>query len=189
MRAAQPEALEQRVEQWLAERFGADHGVVRHLRRTLYWLERLQPDAGPALRLAALCHDVQRAEEVGAGGSGIPAALTGAAYLAYHQHEGARLATRFLTAAGAEECLVNRVAVYVAHHEEGGGADGDALLDADSISFFENGVDFLLTAHDRAPGTAGLREKFAWMFDRIRSAQARDLARPLYERALERLAE
>lgn len=189
MRAAQPEALERQVEQWLIKLFGADHAVVRHLRRTLYWLERLYPDAGPALRLAALCHDVQRAEEVGDGGPGVPAALTGAAYLAHHQHQGARMATRFLVAAGAEESLVRRVAAYVARHEEGGGAAGDALLDADSVSFFENSVDFLLTAPGRAPSTAGLREKFAWMFGRIRSAHARDLARPLYEQALERLAE
>ena len=64
--------------------------------------------------------------------------------------------------------------------------DGIPVL-ANSISFFENSVGFLLERSGTGHGAAGLREKFEWMYTRIRSAQARELARPLYEEALGRL--
>ncbi len=182
--------LEQQVDQWVEAIFGSGHAVTRHLRRTLYWLEQLQPEADPALRLAALCHDVQRAEEVESGAAhGVFTSLTGEAYLAHHQRQGARMVVEFLAHAGVDEDLVRRVAELVASHEVGGDDDRNALLDADSISFFENSVGYVLEMVGPGQTAAGLREKFEWMFARIRSARARELARPLYEAAMGRLQE
>ena len=72
-------------------------------------------------------------------------------------------------------------------HEIGGDAEADLLQAADSISFLEVNID-VPYAWMRA-GRCDLeraRAQHAWMFERIRLPQARELAGPFFETAMAR---
>ena len=74
-------------------------------------------------------------------------------------------------------------------HEVGGWPEADEVQAADSLSFLEVNIDFFLNKVG-APGGWTLdlvRAKFDWMFHRIKLAEARALAAPLYEVALQKL--
>jgi len=86
----------------------------------------------------------------------------------------------------ADEKLISRVKHLISKHEEGGDEDQNLLKDADSISFFENNVESFLTKKDEL-GKEKVKEKFDWMFKRITSEKAREIARKWYEKALKDL--
>ena len=176
------------VDRFVAEAFADDPGGLnlRHLRRTLHWLLELDPGADEALQIAALAHDLQRAFR-----DGEPAVRDGfldPVFLRHHQERGGELVAGFLLREGADAPLAERVRTLVSRHEEGGSAEQDLLRDADSVSFFENNCDYFLRVLVPREGAAAVRAKFAWMYARIGSDRARQIARPWYEAALARLS-
>src|SRR3989442_15365508 len=104
--------------------------------RTNYWLVKLDPDAGEALRIAALTHDVERNFP---GGPRQPANLPAndRAYRDAHQARAAELGTTWLLAHRANPALIREGAGLVRGHEWGGSPAADLLQAADSISFLE----------------------------------------------------
>jgi len=106
-----------------------------HADNTLEWLLRLQPNAGEALQLAALAHDIDRAiEEVKVRRADFD---DYDAFKAAHARHGAELLRPMLTACGLARKLVDEACRLVVVHEVGGDADSDLLKDADSISYFD----------------------------------------------------
>lgn len=156
-----------------------------HLRRAADWLKVLDPNPEEALLIAALLHDIERAAP--APNPYISGAWCGEKFLSHHQRVGAKMAKELLESAGASRMLVKHVGVLVGSHETGGSVESNLLKDADSISFFENNIEHFLTEGVLTRGEDKVREKFNWMFERISSVQARELARPFYQEALEEL--
>ncbi len=157
-----------------------------HLLRTVEYVEQLDPNASEALLIAAVAHDLERAErspEV----TEIP--RDGSDFLEHHQQRGAEMVEDFLKEQGTDPALISRVRELISRHEVGGDEEQNILKDADSISFLEIQADHFLTTKLRETSQEAVREKLDWMFNRISSDKARDLAQPFYESALRRLEE
>lgn len=175
------EGLERRAE---ARVGGLRNG--RHLVRTRDWALELEPDAGEALRLAALLHDADR----DAGSVALRdqvAAWDDEAVVAAHAERSARIAGDWLRDEGASEALADEVEALIRLHEVGGTPPADVLQAADSLSFLEVNP----AARWVREGLAGRGEaerKLRFMLDRIRVERARREAPPLLERALAELA-
>ena len=138
----------------------------RHADNTLEWLLRLEPDAGEALQLAALAHDIDRAiEEIK-----VRRADFGDydVFKAAHARHGAELLRPILTACGVERNITEEACRLVEFHEVGGDPGSDLLKDADSISYF----DVNLPLYFQREGWAETKRRSLWGYRRL-SARAR----------------
>ena len=161
--------LERAAREWISPYWNATHLV-----RTHDWLLELDPHAGPALRLAALTHDIERHFP----GGPAPDPLD-PGYPRRHAERSAQIVRDWLEGQGAPEELVAGVAGLVAVHEVGGSREADLLQAADSLAFLE------VNATRPAPWVrAGVCDRSvarAWLhqvYDRIgvRAARARGAA-------------
>jgi hypothetical protein len=111
----------------------ADHD---HALDTWRWVLRLDPDAGLAVQLAALFHDIERL----ASESEVRVEHRSPDYPAFkraHARAGAAWVRRLLIEVGAEEALADRVADLVEGHEQPDlDPDKQLLNEADALSFF-----------------------------------------------------
>jgi len=172
------------ADDWVAE----VHPHVPHMRRTLDWLLVLNPAAGIGLQIAALTHDIERAfpTDDAPPAHDDPASLE---YNGWHQERSARMAAEWLSAQGAPPVLAEEVRSLIGAHEYGGWPDADLLQAADSLSFLEVQVDGFAerVAAGRLSRDAAER-KLRFMHDRIRVLRARELAGPMLETGLQRVA-
>ncbi|MDO6461196.1 DUF4202 family protein [Granulosicoccaceae sp. 1_MG-2023] len=112
-----------------------------HADNTLHWLLKLKPDAGPALQLAALGHDIDRAS---------PDKVQRRdfsdydAFKAAHARHGAAILAELLCCHGLPDALVQQCCDLVRQHETGGTAEADVLRDADSLSYFDTNLPLYL---------------------------------------------
>jgi len=163
-----------------------------HFERTVYWIKRLKNDADDALLIAGLAHDIEK---------GFPnsikklhqkikvSSFSDREFLRIHQNNCAKIIGDFLKNQGASQDMIDRVRMLVSRHEEGGTDDQNLLKDADSISFFENNINHILTKELKKFGKTKVRQKFDWMFSRITNESARQIAKPMYEKSLIKLKE
>jgi hypothetical protein len=172
--------LEAQAQRWIED----VHPHARHLIRARDWVVVLEPDAGAALRIAAVLHDVERAFPDPdcpwdpAGDWDHPG------YLLWHQERAAAIAARWLGEQDAPTDLVAEVRRLILVHEEGGWHEADVLQAADSLSFLEtlSGVTVAWVRRGIPPERA--IDKLHFMAARIRIDAARPEAEPLLERAL-----
>ncbi|MBA2847817.1 hypothetical protein HNQ76_000163 [Thermosulfuriphilus ammonigenes] len=105
-----------------------------HAENTLRWLRRLFPEADPALEIAALGHDLERAR---------PQRLRREEFSTYeafkeaHANLSAQILEKLMRECGADQELIAEVCRLVRRHEQGGDPRADILKEADSLSFFE----------------------------------------------------
>lgn len=166
--------------------------VPLHLEKTVEWLLKLNPEAGQALLIAGISHDIERAfreEAVYQKMFQSRDAFRDPAFLDYHQLRSAKIITDFLERLDCPTVLREKVFHLVAHHETGGDAESDLLKDADSLSFFQTAVDLFVTLKVQESSVDKVRSKFIWMFERIGNLEAREYCRPHYEKAMARLEE
>jgi hypothetical protein len=71
--------------------------------------------------------------------------------------------------------------------QEEGNDDQKLLKDADSVSFFETNVSLFLGEKIKVDGKEKVNQKFNWMFNRITSDKAKQIAQPMYEKAINNL--
>jgi len=155
-----------------------------HYERTLFWVNQLDTKADLGLRIAAYCHDIERAF----------GQKTGRKRLMYdtqkelrnHQEESARIIYNFLLSIGADKKLAEEVRTLVSHHEIGGTEKQNTLMEADSISYLENNAPRNLEWLGIVPAKE-IRTKYNWMYERIKSPEAKKIAKPLYENAVQLL--
>ena len=184
--------LYKKSEQFVVDAFkeiGNERGI-KHFLRTVYWTKQLRPNADEALLISAVAHDIQRAfrkKDFPENTSGNP--LLNPAMLDNHQKKGAEIITDFLVKQNSDQKLIDRVKMLVSKHEVGGNADQNLLKDADSISFFENNTGYFIEKLVPLFGKEVIEEKFDWMYERITSKKAQQIARPMYEKALKKLKE
>ncbi len=140
----------------------------RHADNTLEWLLHLEPDAGEALQLAALAHDIDRAiEKVKVRRADFD---DYDAFKAAHARHGAELLRPILTACGVARDIVDEACCLVEVHEVGGDPDADLLKDADSISYF----DVNLPLYYQREGWAETKRRSLWGYRRL-STRARKI--------------
>ncbi len=169
--------LVERAESWIEPYWNS-----LHLARTRDWLLELDPDAGEALVLAALTHDMERHF---AGGPTMDPATTppdDADYRRAHSDRSAAIVGEWLREQGAAEPLVAEVEGLIRMHEVGGSPDADLLQAADSLAFLE--VNAGLVAGwflDGRCSRARAKEQLTYMYERIRLEPARGPASRLYE--------
>ena len=155
---------------------------ARHADNTLEWLLRLEPDAGEALQLASLAHDIDRALAES------KVARTDfddyGAFKAAHARNSARILRPILTACDVAPDTADEACRLVEAHEVGGDTGSDLLKEADSISFFDVNLPF----YYQREGWAETMRRARWGYRRL-SARGRDIAKHIrYEdRALMRL--
>ena len=174
--------LEERALEWIAPYWNADHLVC-----TRDWVLELDPDAGEALRLAALTHDMERHFPGGPVQdlSIWPEEDGEREYRRAHSERSARIVGEWLRGEGAGEELVREVERLIVAHETGGSADEDLLQAADSLSFLEANQEVI--ARWFTSGRCGrerAKAQDSWMLKRIKIERARELAQPLYEEAI-----
>jgi hypothetical protein len=175
-------SLEEEALVWVEPYWNAEHLV-----RTRDWVVELEPQAGEAVRLAALTHDMERHVPGGPVQdlTDWPEDEAEDEYRRLHADRSALIVGRWLREHGANGGLVADVERLVAAHETGGAPDEDLIQAADSLSFLEVNPKVLVRWY--RSGRAGKERAKAqarWMFERIRIERARELARPLYEEAI-----
>jgi hypothetical protein len=155
--------LERTALEWIASYWNADHLV-----RTRDWVLELDPDAGLALRLAALTHDIERNFPAGPAPD-----LADPDYERVHAERSARIVHEWLASQGAAEQLANAVARLVTAHEVGGWREADLLQAADSLSFLEvNATRPAVWVRDGRCSPADARARLRRMHERIAVRQA-----------------
>lgn len=183
----------EKVKKFMTASFTKDGKVdntVRHSVRTADWLKVLKPDADEALLVAALAHDIERAFRTKETYDNLKQTDKGFKdddFLAIHQEKSAKVISDFLKENGADSTLIERVKMLVLRHEFGGNEDQNILKDADSLSFFENNIDHFFSKIMQMTNIKMIREKLDWMYDRIDSEQAKEIATPWYQDALKKL--
>jgi pyruvate,water dikinase len=156
-----------------------------HLLKSLEWLDRLAPDASEAVRLATLTHDMERAF---GGPDAIPIKMSDRAYEEAHSNRSARIVGEWLRANGAHTELIRDVEALIRVHEWGGSLDANLVQAADSVSFLDTNIDLMVGfANTGKYSRADIAFKFDQMYERIQVPAAKDLARPMWERAKARL--
>jgi hypothetical protein len=133
----------------------------RHAENTVSWLIRLGPDADIALKLAALGHDIERADETRkVRRQDFPDYDS---FKSAHARRSAFLLDSLLNACGVSRGIRREVKRLVALHEVGGDSRSDLLQDADSLSFFA--VNLPLFAPRE--GMEVTRKRCLWGFQRL----------------------
>jgi hypothetical protein len=147
-------------------------------------LLQLDPDAGEALRIAALTHDVERSIP---GGPAQPADLPAndRAYRDAHAERSAEITSAWLAEQNAAAELITEVADLVRMHEWGGSPSANLLQAADSISFLETTAPLARNwIKDRGYSRERSAQQFTWMLARIQLPEARRIAQPLFATAM-----
>lgn len=178
------EAVIEKLENFIREK----NVEAEHMLRTGFWLKEIYPEADEAMYIAAICHDIERVFPLRDGEVKPP--KTGddnkdEEYLIWHGKRSAEFTEKLLQEFGlADAEAMERIKTLIADHSFGGNTERDMMRDADSISFFEKNTElFIKDCKDKEK----LREKFNSDFERISSQKARDLAKPYYEQAIEKL--
>ena len=139
-----------------------------HAENTLKWLLKLEPKADHALKIAALAHDIERANE--------KQKIKRKDYDDFdlfkqaHADNSAKILREILEKCGVTDSIKDEACRLVVQHETGGDTNADLLKDADSISFFENN----LPHYYKREGKEETLRRAAWGYLRI-SKQRRNI--------------
>lgn len=151
---------------------------IPHFERTVFWFEKFYP-CGEAEKIAAYSHDIERAfrDE----NKKVPENYLDIDFLRGHQEGGAEIMRKFLIEKWASDELINRVVHLISRHEEGWDEAQNALMDADSVSFFETNAENFVYKKVLAEWYEKVKPKLEWMYNRIHSEEARKEAQKNYE--------
>jgi hypothetical protein len=172
--------LERAALEWIASYWNADHLV-----RTRDWVVELDPDAGLALRLAGLTHDIERNFPGGPSPD-----VADPDYERVHAERSASIVRDWLASQDTADELAATVERLVAAHETGGWAEADLLQAADSLAFLEvNATRPAAWVRDGRCTPDDARARLRHMRDRIAVRHAGEHADALLEDAERRLEE
>lgn len=132
-----------------------------HSENTLEWVLRLKPDADPALRIAALAHDIEHYDE--------KIRVQSSGYTEYerfkeaHAINSAEVLSGFMEELGFDPDFIADVTRLVAHHESGGDKREEILKNADTLSFFQVSLPLYYDRH----GADITRRRLVWGFRKL----------------------
>jgi len=158
---------------------------AEHLRMTVVWMLRLDPAASEPMLAAALTHDMERHFPGGTQPNKAAGLWDDYEYNTRHAARSAEIVSEWLREEHMSEEFVQQVIPPILEHEFGGSPEGNLIQAADSLSFLD--VNAGLVARWVVGGETSLEygiRKLDWAYERIQRADARELARPLYEAAV-----
>jgi len=178
----------EKVKKFIDDSFGKKKP---HFENTIYWLKKLKPDADEPMLIAAYAHDAAR---ISFRPDSIPRfwkkhEWNEPEYLKKHQEYSEKIIVNFLKKENYEENKIKRIAKMVRYHEVGGSPESDLIKDADSLSYLDVNVKLHLKLLGDYLGKEKMKKKFDFMYNRISSKKGKELAKPMYEKALKTLAE
>lgn len=132
---------------------------AEHAENTLFWTLKLKSSASLALQIAALAHDIERSRPDRYRSEDFS---DHAEYKRKHSDKGAEMLTELLEKYDIDRDTVTEAAELVKLHEVGGTEDADVLQDADSISFFDNNLEFYYSYR----GLEGTLKQIKYKFER-----------------------
>ncbi|MFA6428810.1 MAG: DUF4202 family protein [Candidatus Buchananbacteria bacterium] len=153
-----------------------------HFERTVFWIEKFIPKATEAHKIAAYAHDIERAIKGEKDRDYLNPNI-----LKSHQEAGAEIMEKFLKENGADNQIIATVKHLISQHEFGGDSEQNALMDADSLSYFETNAQHFVEQRAVKEGYAKIKEKLDWMFNRISSPERKNLAKANYKKWLKAL--
>jgi len=106
-----------------------------HAENVLEWVLRLKPDTDEALQIAALAHDIDRADEKRKVRRSDFNDYN--KFKAAHANNSAKILKVILHECHVEQSVIDEACRLVERHEVGGDPHSDLLKDADGISYFE----------------------------------------------------
>ncbi len=148
---------------------------LKHFERTVYWYEKFVPNFTEAHRIAAYAHDIERGIMKGRDRDYLNQDI-----LKQHMDNGAGIMGDFLKKEGADDSLIEKVKHLISRHEVGGDEDQNALMDADSVSYFETNAEMFAKERVKEDGYEKVKGKLDWMFDRISTEEHKQYARENY---------
>ena len=170
-----------KVEDWIKEVITPEHILNHHL-RTRDFLLLLKPDASIEAQIAALTHDIERKLP-----GRVPAIENKESYnekyLLKHGKKSAEHVINFLKKNKINLDL-DKIEELITFHECGGSEECDLIKDADSLSFLELLPGYFIK---KFKDKDYAEHKFKYMFERLSSKKAKEIAKPLYEKALKLL--
>ena len=152
-------------------------GKKLHFDRAVYWIEQILPNATEAHKISAYAHDIERAIKGEKDRDYLNPEI-----LKRHSEEGAEIMAEFLLKNGADIETINKVKHLISKHEVGGDTEQNALMDADSISYFETNAQHFVEERAKTEGYKKVKDKLDWMFNRISSEEHKKFARENYEK-------
>ncbi len=149
-----------------------------HFERTVHWMRLFYPQGSEAHDIAAYAHDIERALRDTTYTP--PDDYLDATFLQHHQERGAELMAAFLHQHNAPDEVIATVTHLIQKHEVGGDEVQNALMDADSVSFFETNAEIFVTHKAPIEGFERVKQKLDWMYDRIHTDEHKLLAEANY---------
>jgi len=171
------------VKQFVEDSFnaGVNEKSMKHFEQTVSWLKRLKPDADEPMLIAAYSHDIARAyRPIDSKTLFQNKEFNDPEVLKDHQEQGAQIMAKFLQDKDYNKESIKRVENMIRHHEEGGDTESDIIMDSDSLSYLEINAKKHIGLVD-VWGKGKVERKIDWMFDRISSSKAKELAQPYHE--------
>lgn len=135
-----------------------------HAKDTLSWVLRLKPRAGPALQLASLGHDIDRA--VAERKVSRADFQDYDSFKAAHARNGAVILLEILDDCGVAPAIAEEAGRLVTLHEVGGDPEANLLKDADSISYFKVNLPFYI----QREGWEEAKRRSVWGYRRLSPA-------------------
>ncbi len=173
-----------KTEQFIKDAF-TEKGMesdVSHHQKTVYWIKQLKPDADEALLIAGMSHDIERAFH-----GDWKAGSSDHNKLNRHKELSASDTEKFLRQENASEEFIKRVKGLILHHEEGGNEDQNVLSDADCLAYFEEKAVRNARKAKQEDKKEEYKKRLNYIFNRIFSSKAKEIAHKFYEEALNEL--
>ncbi|MEK7447475.1 MAG: DUF4202 family protein [Patescibacteria group bacterium] len=113
---------------------------VKHAEHTLKRLLELMPDADNAVQIAALAHDIDRGVYKITETHNLKDFGNIDDFKREHAIRSAQVTKELLEKNGFDEDFIEKVTSIVKNHEVGGDQETNAVMDADSISYFDYNI-------------------------------------------------
>ena len=149
-----------------------------HAENTLEWLLTLSPKADPALQIAALAHDIDRAVENQKVRRNDYDDYD--AFKAAHARNGARILREIMKKCRVDGSITEEACRLVTLHEVGGDHRSDLIKNADSISYFKVNMPL----YYQREGWEETRRRCIWGYRRLSAPMKRVVEDITYEDAL-----
>jgi hypothetical protein len=132
-----------------------------HSENVLKWIIKLKSDADEALQIAAIAHDIDRAD----GHKKVKRNnfLDYNKFKLEHAKNSANILKGILIKCDVKQSIIDESCRLVEQHEVGGDLRSDLLKDADSISFFEINMPFYF----RREGYEETLKRCIWGYNRL----------------------
>lgn len=157
-----------------------DAKSIPHLKKTVYWIKTLKPNADEALLIAGISHDIERAYN----GDWIKGSTRRSA-LKKHQDLSAERISEILKNFAADRKIIKRVSDFVSNHEWGGRGKKNLLKDADCISYFQTqSLRHIAKWRKEGKTKKDIKKKFDYTYKKISSTKAKKICLPMYKKAL-----